>query len=188
MLDDLVELVSEGMEPFALAPVVDRFQTTLRARPWLLDIVMAIAVVVIGAISRPGLSLATPMAVLYFWIVVGSAAALSVRRTRPSTALAVVAAVMFVHLVAEIELGVCAALICTIAAYTTQTQLSRPWRWVFLTALYAGAASAILTAPIAAPGVGVRERLIAVAAGLVWLTVAVLAGMVRRRVRRRAAP
>lgn len=167
------------MEPFTLAPVVDRFQTTLRARPWLLDIVMAIVVVVIGAISRPGLSLETPLAVLYFGIVVGSAAALSVRRTRPLAALAVVAALMFVHLVAGIELGVCAATICTIAAYTTQTQLSRSWRWIILTAVYAGAASAILTAPIAAPGLSVRERLIAVAAGLVWLTVAVLAGMVR---------
>ena len=92
---------------------------------------------------------------LYVGIVVGSAAALILRRTRPRAALIVVVALMLVYLVAGIELGLCAALICTIAAYTAQTQLSRPWRPIALTAVYAGAASAILTAPIAAPEVGV---------------------------------
>ena len=169
------------MEPFTLAAVVERFQTPIRPRPWLLDTVLAIVVVVVGAISRPGLSLETPVAVLYVGIVVGSAAALILRRTRPRAALIVVVALMLVYLVAGIELGLCAALICTIAAYTAQTQLSRPWRPIALTAVYAGAASAILTAPIAAPGIGARERLVAVAAGLVWLTAAVLAGTVRRQ-------
>lgn len=169
------------MEPSTFATVADRLQTTLKPRPWLLDTVLAIGIVVVGAISRPGLSIETPVAVLYVGIVVGSAAALTVRRTRPLAALAVIAVLMLVHLVAGIELGLCTALVCTIAAYTTQTQLSRPWRWIALSTVYAGAASAILTAPIAAPGTGVRERLIAVAAGLAWLTAAVLAGTVRRQ-------
>lgn len=177
----MVELRSEGMEPSTFATVADRFQTTLNPRPWLLDTVLAIGVVVVAAISRPGLSVETPMEVLYVGIVIASAAALILRRTRPLASLGAIAVLMLVHLVAGIELGLCTALVCTIAAYTTQTQISRPWRWIALSTVYAGAGSAILTAPIAAPGIGVRERLAAVAAGLVWLTVAVLAGTVRRQ-------
>ncbi|GAA4285190.1 sensor histidine kinase [Brevibacterium daeguense] len=173
------------MESFTLATVAERFPPVLRAHPWLLDAVLAVLVVAIGAISSPGLSLETPLQVLYTGIVIGSAAALVVRRTRPRAALAAIGVLLLVHLVAGIELGICVATICAIVAYTTQTQLDPPGRRIFLAAVYAGTVIAIMTAPIATSGIGIRDRLVAAAVALAVLTLAVLTGVVRRQRRSR---
>lgn len=173
------------MKPFTLTSALERSQTLLRARPWLLDAMLAIAVIAISAISRPGLSVVTPQDVLYTGVVIGSACALVARRTFPRLALTVLAVLLTIHLIARIEWGIAVALICVIAAYTTQTQLTPPWRWLFLAAIYLGAATAMLTVPMSAPGLGTRERLLAAAGAFGLLTVAVLTGVVRRQRRSR---
>ena len=104
------------MKPFTLTSALERSQTLLRARPWLLDAMLAIAVIAISAISRPGLSVVTPQDVLYTGVVIGSACALVARRTFPRLALTVLAVLLTIHLIARIEWGIAVALICVIAA------------------------------------------------------------------------
>ncbi|MEV0732913.1 histidine kinase [Polymorphospora sp. NPDC050346] len=171
------------MEPFALAPAAERLQTVFRTRPWLLDTAVAVLVVVVGAISRPTLSFITWSQTVYTLIVVGCAAALVFRRLFPRPGLTVIAILLLGHLVAAIEPGLCVALICLIAAYTTQTQLTPPWRWVFLAAIYGGTVAAIMTSPI--PAVDVRGRLIVTGVVLTLLTLAALTGVIRRQRRTR---
>ncbi|WP_425517973.1 sensor histidine kinase [Polymorphospora rubra] len=139
----------------------------------------------VGAISRPTLSFTTWPQTVHTLVVTGCAAALVLRRLHPRPALTVVAILLLVHLIAAIEPGICVALICLIAAYTTQTQLAPPWRWVFLAAVYSGAVAAIMMSPIPAPAVDVRGRLIAAGVVLTLLTLAALAGVIRRQRRAR---
>ncbi|MGQ4366194.1 sensor histidine kinase [Streptomyces sp. SAS_272] len=139
----------------------------------------------IGAISRPTLSLATVPHALYTAVGIGCVAALVFRRVLPRLALTVIAVLLLVNLTAGMGLGAFVAVIFAIAAYSTQTQLSPPWRWLFLAAVYVGSVAAIMTAPIPSPAVGLRERLIVTGVALALLTLAMMAGVVRRHRRTR---
>ena len=173
------------MEPFSPALTGERFHRVLRTRSWLLDGALAVLVVLVGTISRPGLSFATPTQAIYTVIILGCAAPLIFRRRRPRSALSVVAVLLLVHLIAAIPPGIGLGLICLIVAYTTQTQLTAPWRQAFLTAVCGGAVAAIWISPLPSGDLGPRGRLIATAVVLGLLTLAVLAGVVRRQRRAR---
>lgn len=110
----------------------------------------------------------------------GCSIALVFRRLRPRLALAVVGALLVVHLVAVQELTVFAGAVCLIVAYTTQTQLVPPWRWGYVAAVYVGAGMAVLTSPTPTPGTDWTIKLVIAAAAAALITVAVLAGIVRR--------
>jgi len=167
----------------AFAPFVDRLQAVLRTREWIADVAMAALVGVIGAVSKPTISFATGPQTAYSLIVLGCSAAMLIRRSRPQVALAIMALLLVAHLLLVDEMSVFAGAICLIAAYTTQTRLTPPWRWLFLAATYAGATIATFTA--SEPGLGTdwRPRAIATAAVSAVLTVAALIGVVRRNAR-----
>lgn len=168
------------MEPFTAPATRERLRTVWQERPWIADIVLAALVGVLGAISRPTLSFATPEQVAYGFVVFGCSIALIFRRLRPRLALAVVGVLLVVHLVVVQELTVFAGAVCLIGAYTTQTRLLPPWRWGYAAVIYVGAGVAVLTVPTPAPGTDWMVRLVISAAAAALITVAVLAGIVRR--------
>ena len=173
------------MEPFTTPATRERLRTVWQERPWVADVVLAVLFGVLGAISRPTLSFATPEQIAYSIVVFGCSIALIFRRLRPRLALAVVGALLVVHLVAVQELTVFAVAVCLIAAYTTQTQLVPPWRWGYVAAIYVGAGVAVLTSPTHTPDTDWMIRLVIAAAAAAVITVAVLAGIVRRNRRAR---
>lgn len=169
-----------GMESLAPAPAVQRFHVFFRARPWTTDLLLAVVVAAIGAVSRPTVSFATTAQSVYSVVVFGCAAALVFRRIRPRFALTLIAALLLMHLAVVQEPSLFAAVVCVIVAYTTQTQLHPPWRWVFAVAVYGGAIAAVMMLPIPPLDADWRGRLLAASAALALLTVAILAGVVRR--------
>lgn len=175
------------MEPLARTRSADRLQSLLRERPWIADTAVAAIVFVIGVLSRPGVSFATGVRVVSSMIVLGCSAVLVLRRVRPRLALTVTALLLVVQLLVVREPGVFPAVICLIAAYTTQTQLAQPWRWLFAAAVYVGAVAAVLVSPISLLGADGRGRLVAIGVVLALVTVAILAGVVRRHRRARYA-
>lgn len=175
------------MEPFARTHSADRFQRLLGEQPWIADTAVAVIVFVIGVLSRPGVSFETGVQVVYSMVVLGCSAALVLRRVRPRLSLTVMALLLVVHLLVVRELGVFPAVISLIAAYTTQTQLVLPWRWLFAAAVYVGAVAAVLVSPISSLGADWWGRLMAIGVVLALLTVAILAGVVRRHRRARYA-
>ncbi|MFF2652951.1 sensor histidine kinase [Streptomyces sp. NPDC058045] len=173
------------MEPFARTPAADRLPVRLRDRPGVLDAALAVLLLLIGAISRPTLSFATGPHTVYTLVVLGCTAAVVLRRMLPRLTLAVTAVLLLVHLFPAGDPGVFAAVICVLAAYTTQTQLAPPWRWFYLLTVYGGAVTAVLVSPLPSADVGPRDRAVAAGVVLAVLTVAVLAGVVRRQRRTR---
>lgn len=168
------------MEPFISPATRDRLRTAWQERPWVADLVLAMLVGVLGALSGPTLSFATPEQTAYSIVVFGCSVALIFRRLRPRLVLVVVGVLLIAHLVVVQELTVFAGAICLIAAYTTQTQLLPPWRWGCVAAIYVGAGVAVLTSPTPTAGADWMIRLVIAAAAAALITVAVLAGIVRR--------
>ena len=168
------------MEPFTSPATREQFRTAWQAHPWAADLVLAALVGVLGAISRPTLSFTTPEQTAYSIIVFGCSVALIFRRLRPRLTLAVIGVLLVLHLVVVQELTVFAGAVCLITAYTTQTQLLPPWRWGYAAAIFVGAGAALLTSPTPTADTDWMGRLVIAAAAAALITVAVLAGIVRR--------
>jgi len=173
------------MESHPRPTALGRFLTLLRDWPWSADLPLALLAVVIGALSRPTMSFATTAQTVYTLVVLGCAAALVIRRIRPLLSLTIIGALLLVYLLVVREPGVFSGVVCVIAAYTTQTQLVSPWRWVTAAAIYLGACAAILTAPVLAGGAEWSMRAAVAGVVVVVLTVAILAGVIRRDRKRR---
>ena len=157
-----------------------RLRAVGRESPWIADLVLAAFIALIGTFSRPSPSFSTPEQAVYSVIVLGCSIALIFRRHRPRVSLAVVAALLAVHLVVVQELTVFAGVACLLCAYTSQTQMHPPWRWGYVTAIYIGTAIAVLTSPDPGPNADSLTRAVMAAACMALITIAVLAGIVRR--------
>lgn len=168
------------MKLFTNPATRNRLRVVWQENPWVADLFLAVFSFVLGAISRPSLSFATPEQTAYGIVVSGCSIALVYRRLRPRLVLAIVGILLVVHLLAVRELTVFAAAVCMMAAYTTQTRLLPPWRWTFAIAVYAGASAAVLTSPTPVPDSDWTVRLVTVASATALITVAILAGIVRR--------
>jgi len=168
------------MEPFTSPATRDRLRTAWQEYPWVADLVLAVFVGVLGAISRPSLSFTTPEQTAYSIIVFGCSVALIFRRMRPRLTLAVIGVLLVLHLVVVQELTVFASAVCLIVAYTTQTQMLPPWRWGYVAAIYVGAGMAVLTSPTPTADTDWMIKLVIAAATAALITVAILAGIVRR--------
>lgn len=168
------------MESSARPAARERLRATVRDRSWIIDLVLAVLIGVIGAISRPTLSFAAPEQTAYSLVVFGCSIALVFRRTRPRLVLALVGLLLAAHLIAVQQLTVFAGAVCLVAAYTTQTQLSPPWRWWNVAAIYFGTGVAVFTPSVGAADPDWKINAIIAAAAMALVTVAVLAGIVRR--------
>lgn len=156
------------------------FLALFQARPWVTDVLLAFLVLVIGALSRPTMSFTTPAQAVYTLVVLVCAAALLIRRRRPLLSLAIIGLFLLIHLVFVREPGVFAAAVCVIAAYTTQTQLDPPWCWRAATVIYLGACAAVLSASGLMGWTTWSTRLTVAGGVIVVLTLATLAGVIRR--------
>lgn len=154
-----------------------------RAHERLADAGCAAVVVVAGVAGGPPIPLAPAAQVGYAIVVAGCAAAVLLRRTRPVPALSIMAVLLVAHLLIVPRPGLFPGVVCLIAAYLTQTRLAGPRRWGFLACTYVGAAVGVVVSPI--PGDDWRERGLVAAAVGAALTVAALAGVVRRNARAR---
>ena len=174
----------------AAAPSTSPFDRTLGfvgRHPVVTDSAVAILLAVLGLPSWPGASLSSAPQAVYGLVVIGCCAALVVRRVYPRASLAVIAALLVAHLVAVGDVSAFAGLVCLIAAFTIQSRLEPPWRWIFLALLYAGVAVAVLLSD--GPVVGLDRswefRINSTLSAWLGLTVAVLVGAIRRRNRER---
>lgn len=148
----------------------------------LIDVLSAIPVVAIGFPSWPGTSWATWPQAAYGAVVAGCGIAIVFRRRYPQASLAVMASFLLLHLIVVPDVSAFAAMVCLLAAYTTQTQLSRPWRWIFLAVTYLGSGAAVLLAdgPVLGPDRPLEIRIIHTLSVWLALTVATLIGAIRR--------
>lgn len=154
----------------------------LQEHSMVLDVAGAVVLGLIGFPSWPGASWETLPQAVYGFVVVVCCVALALRRRFPLLVLTVLAAAMLLHLVAVQEVSAFAAAVCAIAAYTTQTQLSAPWRWVFLLAVYLGSGTAVMLVEGAVLGYDRPVSLRVAQVGSMWvgLTALVLVGAIRR--------
>ncbi|MGJ3509814.1 sensor histidine kinase [Enemella sp. A6] len=166
------------MESFARPAVFGRFLT--RDRPWVVDLALALVFVVIGALGSPTMSWATTTQTVYTLVVIGCAGILVIRRIRPLLTLTIIGVLLVVHLLLVREPGIFAGAVCALAIYTTQTQLVPPWRWLVPIAIFLGAWAAILTAPALTDNTAWATRATFAAFVTIVLTVALLAGVIRR--------
>ncbi|MBN6777452.1 two-component sensor histidine kinase [Pseudoclavibacter alba] len=168
------------MEPFTSPATRDRLRAVWQGQPWVADLLLGALGGFLGAIGRPTLSFVTYEQTAYSIIVFGCSVALIFRRMRPRLSLAAIGVLLVLHLVTVQELTLFAGAVCLIAAYTTQTQLFAPWRWGYVAVIYVGAAAAVLTSSIPAADTEWKVRLAIAAAAAALVTVALLAGTVRR--------
>ncbi|MDR7381420.1 sensor histidine kinase [Promicromonospora iranensis] len=164
------------------APAVGRWLTD-DARRLLADVALAAAVVLIGQLGQPAVSSASDRA-WYGVVVAGCSIAMLARSRMPHVCLTALAGFLLLHLVLTEELSVFAAAVCLVAAYISQTQLEPPGRWVYLALTYTGAMVAILT-PDPMLGESRQGRWAVAAFACAMITVAALAGTLRRRSRAR---
>jgi signal transduction histidine kinase len=170
------------MDLRSAAPAAGRLLTR-GARSLLPDIALAAAVVLIGQLGQPAVS--SPSDRAWYWVVVaGCSLAMLVRSRMPHVCLIALAGFLLLHLVLTQELSVFAAAVCLVAAYTSQTQLGTPARWVYLALTYLGAVVAILT-PDPVQGAPWWGPWALAAFACAMITVAALAGALRRRGRER---
>lgn len=168
------------MESFAPLPDAGRIRAISRGRLWPVDLLLALTIGVLGVIGRPAAGTAAGYVAAYGVIVAGCCVALVFRRLRPRLSLTVIATLLVAYLVTMQQPGVFVLAVCAVAAYTTQTRLKAPGRWVFAGGIYAGSAAAAALSPIP-PAVGeLQGRVLAVLAAMVLLTAATLTGVVRR--------
>lgn len=175
------------MNTRAVDRLLGRLLGFLQRHPAALDAAVAVVFAVIGFLSWPGASLESAPQAAYGVIVAASGIALALRRVAPRTALAVLGVCMTAHVVL-LPAGVTAAAVmaCSIAAYSTQTQLSPPHRWYYLAWIYAGAAAMpLLTGQTVGGDPAIWTRLTVAASSWVFLTTMVLAGAIRRNRRDR---
>lgn len=171
------------MEPRSAGPAIGRFLTSLARRLPATDVALAVAAVLVGQVGQPAASSSSD-GTWYWVVVVGCGAALLTRTRLPHACLTALAVFLLLHLVLTDGLSVFAAAICLIAAYTAQARLEPPGRWVFLALTYVGAVVAILTPdPAFADTWSGRWAVAAFACAMI--TVAALAGALRRRSRAR---
>ena len=168
------------MEAITSPASQERHRAAWRQRPWISDLVLAVLVAAIGAISRPTLSFATPEQMAHSIVVFGCSAALAFRHHRTRLVLTLIGTLLLVHLIVVQELTVFAGAVCLVAAYTTQTQLHPPWRWGYVVAIYVGTGIAVLSSPTPTSDTGWMIKAVLAAAAAALITVAVLAGIVRR--------
>ncbi|MBU8580056.1 sensor histidine kinase [Brevibacterium luteolum] len=168
------------MESLTRPAVRERYDAVLLDRPWVIDLVLAVLLGLVGAAGRPTLSFATPEQSAYTLIVVLCSVSMIFRRVRPLFVLNVVGLLLVMHMVLVHELSVFAGITCLVAAYTSQTQLNPPWRRIYTTMVYAGTILAVLTAPPIAFLGNWMVNAATAAMAVVLVTAAVLAGVVRR--------
>ena len=169
------------------ASLLDRALGFVTRHPVVTDSAVAVLLGVLGLPSWPGASLASAPQAVYGFVVIGCCVALLVRRLYPRASLAVIAVLLVLHVVAVDDVSAFAGLVCLIAAFTTQTRLEPPWRWIFLALLYAGVAAAVLlgNGPVLGPDRSWEYRINTALSACLALTVAVLIGAIRRRNRQR---
>ncbi|MDO4242867.1 MAG: histidine kinase [Actinomyces sp.] len=153
--------------------------------------VIAAALISVGAwLSAPQAAAWLPAStVTPVWaaLIVVAALAVLARSRAPLTVVVVLGLVLAVHLAAFAQPSVMMLVLAALAAWTTQSRLSSPWRWLVLAALYLGALPAIARV---LPWISVEARtplqgfIILVTAWSI-LTTAALAGAARRRARER---
>lgn len=166
---------------FLISPVRGWRLITPRVGSVLADIALVAFLVVFGAITQPGFGVASGSQLAYSVMVFGVSAAMLLRRRRPRVALTVIGGLLVAHLFLVEGPTLFAAVVCLIAVYTTQARLESPWRWGFLAAAYLGAGIAVWLLPRVEGGH--RGLDVATLAGA--LTIAALAGVVRRDARAR---
>lgn len=127
-----------------------------------------------------GLALDTTGQMTYNLIVIASSLLLVLRRLQPEIVLALLGTLLVVHVIVVKELTIFAGVICLIAAYTTQTQLTATVRRVYAVAIYSGAGAATFRATASLHGDGWQLSAARITAVLTMVTVAVLAGIIRR--------
>ncbi len=150
------------------------------------DLAIAIFAGLSAGVSRSATSSVTESWV-YWGIVAGCCATLLLRSRMPGVSLTVLAILMLLHLFVLQELTVFAVTICIVAAYSTQTRLAPPWRWIVLAMVYTGTAAAIFLSksPITGPLWPNRAEIASWAAA--GITIAALVGFIRRQNRDRTA-
>ncbi|GAA1562138.1 sensor histidine kinase [Brevibacterium picturae] len=152
-------------------------------RSGMADVAAGLILCVIGLLVVPPIPLTIGQYVGYVLVVIGASLAVAFRRRVPRTALMILAVLLVVHLVVFDVPSVVAGLACLVAAYTTQTQLVPPWRWVFLAGAYAGGLAAMLRSTALSDDL--QTRAFAVASVSVAISLAATLGMLRRQRRTR---
>lgn len=154
--------------------------TRLLYRSAVQDAVIVFLAAISGGLAQPVASFAQ-QPWMYWAIVTGCCAALLVRSRIPRACLAILAIMMLLHQVVLHRPSAFAATICIIAAYTTQTCLAEPWRSSYLALIYGGTTGAILSSTDAFPGPLWPNRAGIAVAASAPITIAALAGSIRRR-------
>lgn len=175
----MVRVIWCDMAPITASDAFGRLRASVRQRRWIPDLGLAVLVLALGILSTPSISVSTVEQTLYSLVVVGTSIALVFLRTAPRVSLAAIGALLIAHVFVVGELTVFAGAACLIAAYTIQTQLASPWRWGYTLVVYLGVG---LAAVNSMTPVGTRwdARLEVLGVVLLAVTVAVLAGIVRR--------
>ncbi|WP_422386323.1 sensor histidine kinase [Cryobacterium luteum] len=173
-----------GVESEIAEPVVDRPLTTTRYQ-FAVEVACSMVLAVVGFLSYPIVSWETPPQVVYGVVVLGCCLALIWRRRNPRIVLVTVAVLLVVHVLVVDQLSVFAGLVCLAAAYTTQTQVIPPWRWISATAIFAGSAWAVLFVSNDVLLSALSTKLIVVLVAWALIAVAALLGSIRRRNRAR---
>lgn len=151
----------------------------------MIDAALAAFIVVMGLTAWPVVPLGVPASLAYGAVVAASGVALLWRTRTPLWSMSILAAAMILHTLAIGQVSILAALVCLVAAYTTQAELPAPWRWVFAALLLVGVAWSLITVNPASvqPVLAVRLQVV----GISWLVLALfgLLGELRRRNRER---
>lgn len=163
--------------PSASERVVTRLPGVV-TRSWTGDVAAGLILCAVGLLVVPPISLSSGQYVGYVLVVIGVSLAVTFRRRVPRIALTILAVLLVVHLVVFDVPSVVAGLAALVAAYTTQTQLVPPWRWVFLAATYAGGVAAMARSTVLSDDW--QTRAFAVASVSVAISLAATLGMLRR--------
>lgn len=153
--------------------------------PFAVDVAGLMILTMVGFFSYPVVSWETPTQIVYGVIVLGCCLTLIWRRRNPRLVLSTVAVLLAVQVLVVDKLSVFAGLVCLIAAYTSQTRVMPPWRWIAIAAAFAGSAWAVLFASDDMLHSDVRGKLTVVLAAWALIAVAALLGSIRRHNRTR---
>lgn len=126
-------------------------------------------------------------AVVFAFLGLAAAVAVLARRARPGAAVVLLGLVCAAHAVVFTTLSIMALGACLVAVETAASRVARPWAWVLLAAGYVGGPLAVLAVDAAAATGPLPLEVVAQAVVLSWLfmTVALLGGLLRRRSRER---
>lgn len=157
-----------------------------RARSWsrehvfVMDLIWAALWLVLMVGTWP-LSWSSPFdSATYLALAVGCCAALSVRRIRPLTSLAVLAVLLMVQVLWMEQFTTLSVVCVLVATYTSQAQLSVRWRRAVLVLLLLGMAWAVLFVPGTVSMEGFGVRLTSLVSGWTTLLLFALLGTARR--------